>query len=68
MGLTQEEFQPCLDLLQELKTILEGTRMLGEVSSRIRARVLGFGELCSSSIGNAFLGRELSNQVGCLYI
>ncbi|KAH9251574.1 hypothetical protein BASA81_010613 [Batrachochytrium salamandrivorans] len=55
LEISNEDMAPVFALLQELKTILEGTRMLGEVSPRIRARVLAFGELCSSYMGLLFL-------------
>ena len=42
----------------ELKQLLVGIRMLGEISPRVKARVMSFGELMATSIGAAYLRSE----------
>lgn len=51
MGLTDAEFAPCRELLTELHALLDGIRLVRETSPRLRARVLSFGELASTSLG-----------------
>jgi diaminopimelate decarboxylase/aspartate kinase len=41
--------------LNELSRLARGAALVGEVSSRLRARVLAFGELMSTKLGAAFL-------------
>lgn len=43
------------NLLSELNTHLEGARLIQEVSPRLQARIMAFGELASTQLGNAFL-------------
>ena len=43
------------DLLADLRKILEGIRLTGEVTPRLRARVLSAGELLSTRLGAAWL-------------
>ena len=43
------------DLLTDLRRILEGIRLTGEVTPRLRARVLSAGELLSTRLGAAWL-------------
>jgi len=53
--------QPFLD---ELERLVEGIRLTGDVASaRLKARVLGFGEIISSHIGECLLRRELGQDV-----
>lgn len=42
-------------LLTELNTHLEGARLIQEVSPRLQARIMAFGELASTQLGGAFL-------------
>lgn len=46
------------DLLDDLRRILEGIRLTGEVTPRLRARVMSAGELLSTRLGTAWLRRE----------
>ncbi len=55
MGLTADEFAPCQELLVELLALLDGIRLVREASPRLRARVLSFGELASTSLGVVML-------------
>lgn len=43
------------ELLADLRKVLEGIRLTGEVSPRLRARVLSAGELLSTRLGAAWL-------------
>ena len=43
--------------LQELDQLLAGVRLIQEVSSRLRARVMAMGELMSTTLGAAWLNR-----------
>jgi aspartate kinase len=63
LQLTNDEFEPVLNLLKDLGRILEGVQLTGEVTPRLRARVLALGELCSSLAGRAFLAREFKNNI-----
>jgi diaminopimelate decarboxylase/aspartate kinase len=50
---------PALDrLLAELKQLAAGVALVGEVSDRVRARVLASGELLATTIGARFLERQ----------
>lgn len=57
MGLSAEDYAPVQALLDELKRLLDGIALTGEVSSRLRARVAAFGELLSSQLGVAYMRR-----------
>lgn len=46
------------DLLEDLRRILEGIRLTGEVTPRLRARVMSGGELLSTRLGVAWLRRQ----------
>ncbi len=52
MGVSYESFSGELDTLRRL---LAGAALLGEVSERLRARVLARGELMSTRLGHAWL-------------
>ena len=55
-------------LLEELERLIDGIELTGDsASSRLRARVLSFGERMSSRIGHAFLARELA-AYGCSWV
>ncbi len=43
------------DLLEELERLIEGARLVGELSPRVRARVLSAGELLCTRLGAAWL-------------
>lgn len=58
MSLTKEEYAPVQSLLDELKRLLDGIMLTGEVSFKLRARIAAFGELLSSQLGVAFLRRS----------
>ncbi|HUF77930.1 MAG TPA: aspartate kinase, partial [Thermoanaerobaculia bacterium] len=45
------------DLFADLRRLLEGVRLTGEVTPRLRARVLSAGELLSTRLGAAWLRR-----------
>lgn len=50
------EFDERVDAqLAELERLLEGAALIGEVTPRLRARVMATGELLSTSLGRAFL-------------
>lgn len=57
MGLVAEAFAPVRSLLEDLKRLLDGISLTGEVSPRLRARVAAFGELLSSQLGVAYLNK-----------
>ena len=42
----------------ELEQLLAGIRLAGEISPRVKARVMSFGELMATAIGAAYLGAE----------
>ncbi|MCK6371964.1 MAG: aspartate kinase, partial [Gammaproteobacteria bacterium] len=44
--------------LQELERLLSGIHLIGEVSSRVHARAMAFGELMATTLGAAFLRRQ----------
>lgn len=46
------------ELLGDLERLLEGIRLTGEASDRLRARVMSFGELASTHLGVGILGRH----------
>ena len=58
MGLSQAEYAPVAESLDDLRRLLEGIFLTGEVSSRLRARVAAKGELLSSQLGLAFLRKR----------
>lgn len=43
--------------MRELEQILAGVQLLGEVSSRVRARAMACGELMATALGAAYLGK-----------
>ena len=55
LGLDRKAFAPCAALLEELERLLNGIRLVGEASPRLRARVMSFGELASTWLGLAAL-------------
>ncbi len=55
LGLADEAVGPVAALFDELGRLLDGVRLLGEASPRLRARVLSAGELASTWIGVAAL-------------
>jgi diaminopimelate decarboxylase/aspartate kinase len=55
VGLPGREYEPVRELLDELSQLLEGIRLTREVSARLRARVMSFGELASTRLGVAIL-------------
>jgi len=55
IGLQTPDFEPVAELIEELGQILEGVRLTGEASPRLRARVMSFGELASTHLGLAAL-------------
>ncbi|MCB9676015.1 MAG: bifunctional aspartate kinase/diaminopimelate decarboxylase [Alphaproteobacteria bacterium] len=57
LGLDAAERAPLLELLGDLRRLLEGIRLTAEASPRLRARVMSFGELASTRIGVAALRR-----------
>ena len=63
MGLSAVEVAPLEGLLDELRRLLEGILLTGEISPRLRARVAAFGELLSSQLGLAFLRNAGLNVV-----
>lgn len=56
MGLDADE--TFGELLDELRKVLEGIRLTGEVTPRLQARVLSAGELLSTRLGAAWLVRQ----------
>jgi diaminopimelate decarboxylase/aspartate kinase len=50
-------------MLDNLKQILDGVRLTGEVSPRLRARVLGMGELMSSTLGQVALSQMVPDEL-----
>ena len=58
MKLTAEEYAPASSMLDELKRLLDGISLTGEVSPKLRARVAAYGELLSSTLGAAYLRRQ----------
>lgn len=63
MGLSADELAPVEALLGELRRLLDGIVLTGEISPRLRARVAAFGELLSSQLGLAFLRKAGLNAV-----
>lgn len=59
MGLSADEFAPVRALLDDVKKLLDGISLTGEISPRLRARVAAFGELLSSQLGVAYLNKQL---------
>ncbi|MEZ4316058.1 MAG: bifunctional aspartate kinase/diaminopimelate decarboxylase [Myxococcota bacterium] len=57
LGLDDDDRAPLLDLLGDLRQLLEGIRLTAEASPRLRARVMSFGELASTRLGVAALRR-----------
>jgi diaminopimelate decarboxylase/aspartate kinase len=55
IGITTADYDPIGALLDELRRLLEGIRLTREASSRLRARVMSFGELASTHLGIAAL-------------
>jgi hypothetical protein len=49
---------PVMELFQELRRLLEGIRLTQEVSPRLRAKVMAYGELASSYMGFLILQRR----------
>jgi aspartokinase len=58
MGISDAEYLPVTILLDELKRLLDGILLTGEVSPKLRARVAAFGELLSSQLGLLHLKRS----------
>lgn len=58
IGLSDEQFSSVGELFVELERILEGVRLTREVSPRLRARVMSFGELASTHLGLAALAHH----------
>ena len=58
MKLSIDEYAPASALLEELKRLLDGISLTGEVSPKLRARVAAYGELLSSTLGAAYLKRQ----------
>jgi len=58
IGLAAEQIAPVMELFVELERILEGVRLTREVSPRLRARVMSFGELASTHLGRAALAHH----------
>jgi diaminopimelate decarboxylase/aspartate kinase len=56
MGLDADE--ALGDLFDDLRRILEGIRLTGEVTPRLRARVMSAGELLSTRLGAGWLARQ----------
>lgn len=54
-GVSNEGYEPVRELLDELSRLLEGVRLTGEASPRLRAKVLAFGELAATRLGVAIL-------------
>ena len=63
MGLAPAEYAPVAEGLEDLRRLLEGIFLTGEVSPRLRARVAAKGELLSSQLGLAFLRKRASAPV-----
>ncbi len=57
LGLSEDDRRPVEDLLDELGRLLEGIHLTREASPRLEARVMSFGELASTLLGRAALGR-----------
>jgi diaminopimelate decarboxylase/aspartate kinase len=55
LGLTREATEPVERLLAEVAQLLDGVRLTGESSPRLRARLASFGELASTRLGEAAL-------------
>jgi len=58
IGLGAAAFAPLTELFEELEKLLEGVRLTREVSPRLRARVMSFGELASTHLGLAALAHH----------
>lgn len=56
MGLDGEDI--LKDFFSELGQLLSGIRLIGEISPRVKAKVMAFGELMATTIGAAYLGSE----------
>ncbi len=66
LGMPEAEAQVMLaPYHQELQRILEGASLIGEVSSRTKARVVAMGELLSTTIGAAALSTMLPDGMSC---
>ena len=66
LGVAQDDH--IKQLVEELERLVDGIELTGDsASSRLRARVLSFGERMSSRIGHAFLSRELA-EFGCSWV
>ncbi|NND44081.1 MAG: hypothetical protein HKN58_02070, partial [Xanthomonadales bacterium] len=48
----------CEPLFAQLEQLVEGVRLVGETSPRVRARIMAVGELAATTLGAAFLERE----------
>lgn len=57
VGLSEEDRAPVFLLLAELRSLLEGIALTREISPRLEARVMSFGELASTHLGRAALER-----------
>lgn len=57
-----KEFDEVFALLKDLERILEGVRLTGEATPRLRAKVQAMGELCSSLAGRAYLNRAYAER------
>jgi len=51
LALEEQARAPWRSLLDELGQVLEGVRLTGEASPRLKARVMAVGELCSTRLG-----------------
>ena len=58
IGLPAESREPVTRSFDDLGRRLEGVRLTGEVSPRLRARLLATGELASTRLGAAALARH----------
>lgn len=58
IGIAPEHHSDVVELLEQLRRLLEGIRLTREASPRLRARVMSFGELASTFLGIAALDRH----------
>jgi diaminopimelate decarboxylase/aspartate kinase len=58
IGLTPESLEPLTRSFADLERRLEGVRLTGEVSPKLRARLLATGEMASTRLGEAALARH----------
>ncbi len=59
LGLTKDETAAALDSdLTELRELVEGVALVGELTLRTRARLLAFGERLATRLGATYLRRE----------